>query len=276
MNRSHASFFRRVSAVVLALAAATVSAPGALARGPEVRSAERAHSDGFSAGDGMPSTGLFTLTASGGSYLEGVDVSHWNGRVQWGLVAAAGIDFAIAKATDGRYMVDSQYANNRYGAPHAGLAFTAYHFARPDSSYGDAVAEAEHFVRTAKLLPGHLLPVLDLEKSGTLTYSQLKRWTFTWLNRVKYRLGGVRPVIYTSASFWRRHMNNTAEFANFGYLVWAAHWDTTSPTLPAIGWAGSGWTFWQYTACGHVPGFRGCVDRDRFNGTSLARVTLPR
>jgi GH25 family lysozyme M1 (1,4-beta-N-acetylmuramidase) len=59
-------------------------------------------------------------------------------------------------------------------------------------------------------------------------------------------------------------------------VLWIAHWTTaTTPSVPAGGWSGSGWTFWQYTSSGSVAGITGRVDLDRFNGTSLSRVLIP-
>src|SRR6059058_1692614 len=71
------------------------------------------------------------------AWLEGIDVSHWNGSIDWSQVASSGERFAIMKATEGRTYVDPTYSSNRQGALDAGLAVTAYHFARPDSTQND-------------------------------------------------------------------------------------------------------------------------------------------
>jgi hypothetical protein len=60
-------------------------------------------------------------------------------------------------------------------------------------------------------------------------------------------------------------------FADQGIAVlWVAHWDTVTPTLPANNWGGQGWTFWQYSDCGRVAGITGCVDLDRYIGADLS------
>ncbi|HEY7598654.1 MAG TPA: glycoside hydrolase family 25 protein, partial [Candidatus Limnocylindrales bacterium] len=89
--------------------------------------------------------------------LVGIDVSHWQGKIIWRDVRAAGVDFAFAKATEGQGYVDPQYARNRKRAGANGIAFSAYHFARPDRTTKDAVREADHFIRTAALTSRHLL-----------------------------------------------------------------------------------------------------------------------
>jgi len=201
--------------------------------------------------------------------IEGIDVSRWQGRIDFGRVRAAGIQFVIAKATEGRYYTDDAYLRNRAGAFGAKLAFTAYHFARPDASRADATLEADHFVAVASIRHGMLVPVLDLESHGTLGSLSLQRWVRTWLGRV-YSRTGVRAMIYTNPDFWLRYMGDTRWFADNGYRVlWIANWRVDSPAIPGVNWGGHGWGFWQYTNCGVVPGVTHCLDRDRLNGSTL-------
>ena len=209
-------------------------------------------------------------TASGPVY--GIDISRWNGPVDFAKVRASGKRFVIAKATEGRLYTDDAYARNRSGAMAAGLAFTAYHFAHPDRTRADATLEADHFVAVAGLRHGMLIPALDLESGQLLGTTALQAWVKTWLGRVSIRLG-VKPIIYTTPGFWQAYMGNTSWFADHGYrVVWVAHWEARSPATPAGNWGGHAWTFWQYSSCGKVPGISGCVDLDRFGGTDLSKL----
>ena len=219
-----------------------------------------------------PLTASAALIESPGN-LVGIDVSHWQGQVHWKSVQAAGVEFAFAKATEGQTFVDGQYARNHARTGALGIPFSAYHFARPDRSYRDAVREADHFVGTADLGARNLLPVLDLEVSGNLGPRALIRWTKAWLARVEARLG-VKPMIYTSPSFWRDYVRDTRWFADNGYRVWIAHWDADEPAVPAANWGGDSWTVWQLSDCGSVPGIGGCVDVDLHRGTDIDRLTL--
>jgi lysozyme len=215
-------------------------------------------------------TGLFTT----GSYLEGIDVSHYQKTINWPAVAAAGKKFAVIQATVGSTYLDPTYVANRDGARSVSLPITAYHYAAPLSNPGDAVAQADWFVQNAALRPGDLVPALDLEKNGGLSTSALQAWVSDWLTEVTSRLG-VRPMIYTSPDFWKNSMGDTTEFADAGYnVLWVAHWNTLSPRTPANNWEGAGWTIWQYTDCGSVAGISGCVDLDRYNGIDLTRLTI--
>ena len=218
--------------------------------------------------------GLFQISTAPpptpAAYLEGIDVSHYQGTIDWAQVPGAGKRFVIMQATVGETYVDPTYATNAAGARAAGLPITAYHFAFPLTLPNDAILQADWFAQNAALLPGDLVPALDLERTGGLAPADLQAWVSTWLGEVSARLG-VRPMIYTSPTFWANAMGNTTMFADQGIAVlWVAHWDTVTPTPPANNWGGQGWTFWQYSDCGRVAGITGCVDLDRFSGADLS------
>jgi GH25 family lysozyme M1 (1,4-beta-N-acetylmuramidase) len=214
------------------------------------------------------------------SYTNGIDVSHYEGAIDWASVARSGERFVFAKATEGLTYSDPNYAAYKQGATANGLLFGAYHFARPGGSgstaiRNDAIAEADHFASVAGIGRGNILPVLDLEVTGGLSASDLKDWTNTYLDRIQFRLG-VKAIIYSSPSFWENSLGNTTSFAANGYRVlWIAHYDVTAPRVPANNWNGYGWTFWQWTPCGTVPGINGCVDRNYYQGTNLSSVLIP-
>jgi lysozyme len=207
--------------------------------------------------------------------LPGVDVSSHNGDVPWSEAARTGLSFVFARATEGKNRVDSKYTSFREGARASGLAFTAYHFARPDRSKGDARKEAAHFLNVAALGPGDLAPVLDIEVSGGLGVAALQSWVRVWLEEVGAGLG-VKPVIYTSPNFWSTSMGDTTAFAEEGYMLDIASWAATiSPVVPAQNWGGRGWTLWQTSTCGHLPGIPRCIDTEVFAGSDLGALTIP-
>jgi GH25 family lysozyme M1 (1,4-beta-N-acetylmuramidase) len=211
----------------------------------------------------------------------GVDVSHWQGAIDWLGVVGAGHTFVFAKATEGTTVLDLTYPINRTGAAGTGMRLGAYHFARPGGS-GDAgvvasaIAQADYFVGAAQPKAGDLPPVLDLESTGNLAPTALAAWTQAWLDEVEARTGA-KSVIYASPKFWEARLANSAAFAFGGYPLWIAHWTKdSSPLLPAGNWAGKGWTFWQWSDCLSVPGVTSrCTDGDRFNGPNPATVAIP-
>ena len=97
----------------------------------------------------------------------------------------------------------------------------------------------------------------------------MQTWAMTWLERVRSKVG-VRATIYTNPNFWQTSMGDTTAFAQAGYTVlWIANWGVKQPSVPASNWDGKSWSFWQYSSCGGVPGVSGCVDLDRYHGSSL-------
>jgi GH25 family lysozyme M1 (1,4-beta-N-acetylmuramidase) len=214
-------------------------------------------------------SGLFQEVPTS-DYREGIDVSHWQGNIDWVQVAGAGKSFAIVKATEGVGYKDDKYDRNKAGAMGNGLKFGAYHFARPEN---DPIREADWFVDNSDYEHGMLIPTLDLERTGGRGPTGLTNWTKAWLARVDERLG-VKPMIYMSPYFWRTNLNDTRWFADNGYeVLWIAHWHVANPSPPADNWGGHGWTFWQYTSDGRVPGISGRVDLNRYRFESFARVT---
>jgi GH25 family lysozyme M1 (1,4-beta-N-acetylmuramidase) len=202
--------------------------------------------------------------------VDGIDVSYHQGAIDWVQVAAAGKRFAFVRASAGTLTADSAYWTNRAAARGAGLAVGSYHFANPDYAANDASNEASWFLRNSAIMSGDLIPVLDLEVSNGLDPASLTAWAQIWLMQVSATTG-VRPIIYTNPTFWSSSMADTDWFARNGYSVlWIAHWTaSTAPTVPAGYWGGSGWTIWQQSGTGIVPGISGPVDLDRINGTSL-------
>lgn len=198
----------------------------------------------------------------------GVDVSHYQGNVDWNAVKAAGVSFAFAKATESTTYVDSQFKTNWQGMKAAGLLRGAYHFFQAGS---DAAAQAQNFIKTVGSLEAmDLPPVLDIESAGSASNSSIVTGVQTWLNTVEQGLGR-KPMIYTNASFWNAHLNN--QFG--GYPLWIAHYDVASPKIPT-GW--TEWNFWQYSQTGKVQGISGNVDTDWYNGTYadlLAFLQIP-
>jgi lysozyme len=191
--------------------------------------------------------------------IPGIDISNWQGRITWSAVAADGIQFAIAKASESTTYADPWFLRNWWGMKAAGIARGAYHFARPDENAPEA--EADYFWARIQavggLLPGDVL-ALDMEAgSGNLA---------AWTNRCLARLGalcGFRPFLYSGAWFMEpRGLYGDPELAQHG--LWLAHYSSTAPAPPPD------WPFvaiWQYTDGLPVAGIGGGVDGNWFDGT---------
>jgi len=182
--------------------------------------------------------------------LPGIDVSHFQGEVDWGAVAAAGVRFAFIKATEGLDDVDPRFARNWQQSGAAGLLRGAYHFLHPNL---DARQQAAHFLSVVTLDDDALPPALDVEVRNGVGPATLSACIETWLGTVEAALG-CKPVVYTDPSFWRDNVG--ADLAS--YPLWLACYAAT-PEVPAS-W--QRWTFWQHSQSGAVNGIAGAVDLD--------------
>jgi GH25 family lysozyme M1 (1,4-beta-N-acetylmuramidase) len=211
-----------------------------------------------------PLTGPAAALA-GKSEVQAIDISGWQKNVDWQKVKGAGIDVAYLKASEGTSFQDKTYADKRAGAAKVGIVTGAYDYAKPSTAGGvenSAKAEAEHFLKTANVQKGDLAPALDLEDAGGLSKADLTKWVNTWADTVKAATG-VQPVLYTSPSFWKSHVDDQG--AADKYRLWIAHWGVNSPDVPG---QFHGWSGWQYTSDGSVDGIDGRVDRDKVKDVS--------
>lgn len=204
--------------------------------------------------------------------IEGLDVSHYQGAINWPKVVAAGKKFAYLKATE-NLETDPTFGHNRASALAAGLKVGAYHFYHFDADWSD---QAHHFVTTLGVLrKGELPPVLDLEqqsyrdgKTG-VSKSDGARQALAWLGAVKAHYG-VTPIVYCDRDFALNFLQD-AGFA--AYLLWLAAYNARMPAAPNP-WKSI--AIWQYNEHGTVAGIadKGGVDLDRFTGTAAQLSAL--
>jgi lysozyme len=190
------------------------------------------------------------MSASTETALAGIDVSHFQGEVDWRTVAAAGVRFAFIKATEGLDDVDPRFSQNWQQARAAGLLRGAYHFLHPNL---DAGQQAAHFLSVVTLDADALPPALDVEVTDGVDPATLRACIETWLGTVEAALR-CKPVVYTDPSFWRQNVG--ADLS--AYPLWLACYAAT-PDVPAS-W--QSWTFWQHSESGSVDGIAGPVDLD--------------
>lgn len=186
--------------------------------------------------------------------IEGVDVSRYQSRVDWAMVADQGMDFAFVKATEGATYSDSLFGHNWEQIKAAGMRRGAYHFYRPNTA---AVDQANHFVAQVSLSEGDLPPVLDIEVLDRVNPKILVPALKTWLVLIT-RHYGVRPIVYTNLNFYNRYLAGHLD----EYPLWIARYNGAEPVLAC----GRDWQFWQYGNRGTVAGIDGPVDLNVFAG----------
>jgi GH25 family lysozyme M1 (1,4-beta-N-acetylmuramidase) len=208
-------------------------------------------------GAGSASDQLATVCAASGT-VEGIDVSEFQGAIDWAAVRASGRLFGIARVSDGTQHVDPTFAANWAGMKAQGMVRGAYQFFRASE---DPVAQADLLLaRLGPLGPGDLPPMLDVEVTDGQTSATIDARIATWVGRVR-AVTGRAPLVYTGPYFW----GQIGGPASQGTTLVVADWGPSCPLVPA---AWSRWTFWQYADNGHVPGIGGLVDLDRFDGSA--------
>jgi GH25 family lysozyme M1 (1,4-beta-N-acetylmuramidase) len=209
---------------------------------------------------------------------EGIDVSHYQGSVNWGSVRNGGLVFGWTKATEGNTITDAYFSGNMNNGKNAGVFMGAYHFARPNQH--SPGSEAGYFWGVAgpyiKADGKSLMPMLDFEVfSGVVGATSYTDWANQFNNAIvaNANAGGVKikPFLYTSAcsacnfttgiSAWYSDIANYNGQSSQTGTPW-------STCTSCERWGTGAWNMWQYTSTGSVPGVAGSVDRDVCNGTS--------
>jgi lysozyme len=207
-------------------------------------------------------------------WTPGIDVSHFQGIVNWTQVAAGGMAFCFIKATEGTGIADSCFTRNWAGSAAAGLKRGAYHFGHPGA---DAQAQAQFFFNTVGALgPNDLPPVLDIETMDQVDATTTLQWVLDFTAAAD-DLFGRQTLIYTDNGFWQSLASLPACKPLAARPLWIADYDP-NPVVPAP-W--TSWSCWQYSedsatgasALPRVPGVNGQVDRNWFQPAALQSLT---
>lgn len=180
--------------------------------------------------------------------MRGIDVSKWQGRIDWQRVKDAGIEFVIIKAGEGTQVAKNFYTNIN-GAKEAGIPCGIYWFSNAKSSY-EAVAEANACLEVASQYQLEFPVVCDfeyrsIEKCGNPLEKNKAAATeavLSFLGTIEE--GGYYSMIYTNKNFSSKYL----EFDRISseYDVWCAGYNVSSPGLPC--------GIWQHSQTGKVDG----------------------
>ena len=205
-----------------------------------------------------------------GYEIHGIDVSHHQGKINWqklkdqGMIDKFPVRFVMIKATEGASRIDPNFKENFFQARENGFTRGAYHFY---SIYSSVEKQAEFFIKNVKLEKGDLPPVLDVEhKPKNQTDEEFVVSIRKWLDIVENHYG-VKPIIYTYYKFKTRYLNDSV-FDDYPY--WIAHY-----YVDKVEYEGA-WKFWQHTDAGRLPGIKGRVDFNIYNGSyyDLRKLTI--
>lgn len=203
--------------------------------------------------------------------IRGVDVSTYQGNIDWEVLSAQGISFAFIKATEGSSLVDPHFYFNYSEAKKQGISIGAYHFFSYDSP---AETQAENFINAVTPFEGMLPPVIDLELYGNYEKDPPAR------DYVDKQLGimlkaiedhyGLKPIIYATEKSYQLFLSEAYD----NYDIWIRD-VYFSPKLSDE----RDWTFWQYTNRGKLKGYSGrekYIDQNVFCGSKEEFDAFPR
>ena len=204
-----------------------------------------------------------------GYEIHGIDISHYQGDIDWddlrnAMIEGCPLRFIVIKATEGSSRVDEKFNDNFYMAREYGYIRGAYHFW---SNKSTAREQAYFFLNKVRLEDGDLPPVLDVEhKPKDRSAEDFQRDILTWLHIVEDKYH-VKPIIYTYYKFKEKYLNAPV-FDDYPY--WIAHY-----YVDKVEYKGE-WKFWQHTDVGRLPGIKGYVDFNIYNGSyyDLRKLTI--
>ena len=193
--------------------------------------------------------------------IRGVDVSSYQGDINWEVLAKQDIKFAFIKATEGSSFVDEKFNANYENAHKSNLKVGAYHFFSYDS---EGSTQAENFINTVPKTDNMLPPVIDIEFYGDKgknlpDVEETQKQLEIMLNMLEEHYQK-KPIIYAVQKSYNLYIAN-----KFGeYKLWIRD-VYFRPKLKD----GAKWTFWQYTDKARLQGYKGKevrIDVNVFNG----------
>jgi lysozyme len=195
--------------------------------------------------------------------IEGIDVSSWQGVIDWSKVKSTPVKFAYIKATEGATYTNPNFHRDWSQSREHGIIRGAYHFLAPTSEAEDQLANFAAVVRD--LQAGDLPPALDIEgeKWGPLPAKRKWQLFSHWLAEAE-RAFGVPPAIYIGFYFANDVLQTRGRNELLRYPLWVPNYHKIAQPLIPEPW--QTYTFWQYTNQGTVDGVDGNVDRNRFEG----------
>lgn len=203
--------------------------------------------------------------------VRGVDVSHYQGEIDWEILSSQNIDVAFIKATEGSTFTDDRFAYNFNSALDCDIAVGAYHFFSFDSP---GESQADHFIRTVIPFAGMLPPVIDLEFYGAHTINPpdpiaVRAELDAMLAALEAHYG-LKPILYATEESYEWYLVGAYE----EYDIWIRN-VIAKPRLSD----NRAWTFWQYTNRGRLDGYAGeeqFIDINVFRGTDEEFSRYPR
>lgn len=211
---------------------------------------------------------VYAFSPSSDTIYEGIDVSGWQGNINYAEVKQSGIEIVYMKASEGKSFIDPYFNQNYENAKANGLKVGFYHYLIARSNE-EAIEEARFFVSVISRKEPDCRLAMDFESFGNLSVEEINQIGITFMREVQ-NLSGKEVIIYSNTNDARNIFSG--ELTN--YPLWVAQYEVSEPT-PNGKW--STWAGWQYTSTGEVAGISGHVDRNKFTEQVLLNTsgTIP-
>lgn len=199
------------------------------------------------------------------SNYKGIDISSWQGNINFKKVKDSGIEIVYIKATEGISYVNNYFSSSYKSAKEQGLKVGFYHFFLGGI---DPKAQARHFVNTIGNREFDCRLAIDIEQTNGLNKTSLTSAAIIFLEEVK-RLTSKGIVVYTYTNFARTSLDSRLGI----YPLWIAEYGVSKPASNPI-W--NQWVGFQFSSTGQVPGVSGNCDLNEFNeGILLNGQSIP-
>ncbi|HEY1811868.1 MAG TPA: GH25 family lysozyme [Kofleriaceae bacterium] len=193
-----------------------------------------------------------------GPTVKGVDVSTYDGTVNWTAAKSAGVEYAFIRVSDGLNYPDNEFAANWSATRTAGVVHGAYQYFEPAQ---DPVKQANMVLsKIGTMQADDLPPAIDVETAGGLGATAVHTAVQKWIDTVAAAIGRA-PIVYVGAYFWDDEVGGADDTSS---PLWHAQY--TSASCPTIADPWPTWSFWQYTDTGSISGIDDDADVDRWNG----------
>jgi len=208
---------------------------------------------------------IFDVLQRHREFLFGIDVSHYQGDVDWDeplkIQDSFPVSFVFVRATAGKDLKDRKFESHWKDLKRKNIIRGAYHYYRPNEN---SFQQADNFIKTVKLEKGDLPPVLDIENiPSSQSLDSLRLGLRRWLKRIENHYG-MRPIIYSGEDFYNKHLYE--EFPD--YLIWVANYNFFVERME------EDWHFWQFSDKASLPISKTAIDVNVFNGDSLKLKSL--
>ena len=208
----------------------------------------------------------YAFTPSSNPVYQGIDISSWQGNVNFSAVKNSGIDIVYIKSSEGTTYINPYFESSYSNAKANGLKVGFYHYVRARSTQ-QAINEANFFARVVSGKQVDCKLAMDFENFGNLSVNQINEISKAFLETLE-KATNSQPIIYSNVFSTRTIFSTELTI----YPLWIANYGVS---VPGSNGKWNSWVGWQYTSTGTVDGVSGYVDRNQFTDGVLLSSTSP-